>query len=92
MTEACEFQRSFLALKSSIAVILNIELDHTDCYHSEEELFAAFREFAGRAGARYRQCRRYPGAQPAHALSFGLFSGEIRASALKSSGERYSSR
>lgn len=90
VTEACEFQRSFLALKSSIAVILNIELDHTDCYHSEEELFAAFREFAGRAervivNADDIRARSLP-----HALSFGLFSGEIRASALKSSGERYS--
>ena len=90
VTEACEFQRSFFSLKSSIAVVLNIELDHTDCYHSEEELFAAFREFAGRAervivNADDIRARSLP-----HALSFGLFSGEIRASALKNSGERYS--
>lgn len=90
VTEACEFQRSFLHLKSSIAVILNIELDHTDCYPSEEALFEAYRAFAERAervvvNADDVRARTLP-----HALSFGLFSGDIRASLLKSEGERYS--
>lgn len=90
VTEACEFQRSFLSLKSSIAVVLNIELDHTDCYHSEEELFAAFREFAERADRVIANADDVRARSLPHALSFGLCSGEIRASALKSSGERYS--
>ena len=90
VTEACEFQRSFLHLKSSIAVILNIELDHTDCYSSEEELFEAYRTFAGQAeqvvvNADDVRARTLP-----HALSFGLSAGDIRASSLKSCGERYS--
>ena len=89
VTEACEFQRSFLSLKSGIAVVLNIELDHTDCYRSVEELFAAFSAFAGRAervivNADDVRARSLP-----HVLSFGLFSGDIRAAGLKSSGERY---
>ncbi len=88
VTEACEFQRSFLALKSSIAVILNIERDHTDCYPSEKVLFDAYRAFAQRAervivNADDMRARSVP-----HALSYGLLSGDIRAEGLQSCGER----
>lgn len=90
VTEACEFQRSFLSLKSSIAVVLNIELDHTDCYHSEEELFAAFREFAERADRVIVNADDVRARSLPHALSFGLCSGDLRASGIGSRGERYS--
>lgn len=89
VTEACEFQRSFLSLKSGIAVVLNIELDHTDCYRSVEELFAAFSAFAGRAESVIVNADDVRARSLPHALSFGLFSGDIRAAGLKSSGERY---
>lgn len=89
VTEACEFQRSFLSLNSGIAVVLNIELDHTDCYRSEEELFAAFCDFAGRAESVIVNADDVRARSLPHALSFGLFSGDIRAAGLKSSGERY---
>ena len=45
LTEACEFQRSFLSIKSEIAIILNTDLDHTDCYKDEDELFGAYTAF-----------------------------------------------
>jgi UDP-N-acetylmuramate--alanine ligase len=43
---ACEFDRSFLNLKPTIACILNIEQDHLDYYKDEDEIVEAFREFA----------------------------------------------
>lgn len=46
ITEACEFRRSFLSLYPDLAVILNIESDHPDCFHNEEELLFAFKRFA----------------------------------------------
>ena len=46
LTEACEFRRSFLRLKSEIAVVLNTDLDHTDCYRDHDDLLAAYRMFA----------------------------------------------
>lgn len=45
--EACEYKKQFLDRAPSpyISVITNIELDHTDFYHSQEEYNIAFSEF-----------------------------------------------
>lgn len=40
--EACEYTASFLHFHPTIALITNIELDHTDFYSSLEEVIAAF--------------------------------------------------
>lgn len=45
IVEADEFDRSFLALRPTIAVVTNIELEHTDCYANIEELQNAFIQF-----------------------------------------------
>ncbi len=89
LTEACEFQRSFLSLKSETAVILNTDLDHTDCYKNESEVFDAYRQFASQAqklvvNADDVRARTLP-----HDLSFGLYGGDIRAEKLNSVGEKY---
>lgn len=46
VAEACEYDRSFLNLKPTIACILNIEQDHLDYYKDEDEIVEAFRDFA----------------------------------------------
>ena len=46
IVEADEYDRSFLALKPTIAIITNIELEHTDCYKNIEDLKEAFIQFA----------------------------------------------
>lgn len=46
VTEACEYRRSFLALRPDVGVILNAELDHTDCYKDKFEVLAAFSAFS----------------------------------------------
>lgn len=45
LTEACEFSKSFLDLDVSVAVVLNIDNDHLDCYGSIENLTLAFKQF-----------------------------------------------
>ena len=45
MVEADEFDRSFLALKPTIAIITNIELEHMDCYKDLDDLQDAFIKF-----------------------------------------------
>lgn len=45
VTEACEYNRSFLHLTPDIGVILNIQYDHPDCYRSTEELTDAYARF-----------------------------------------------
>ncbi len=90
VTEACEFGRSFLSLDSEIGVILNTDLDHTDCYKDEDELFTAYVQFA-KNSQKVVVCdddlraRRIP-----HTSSFGLNGGDVRAEDLKCVGERYS--
>lgn len=49
LTEACEYQRSFLSLRPSVGVILNAEWDHPDCYESQTEYEQAFVDFAKNA-------------------------------------------
>ena len=51
--EACEYMDSFLDFNPTIAVILNIEMDHVDYFHSMEQIrrsFANFADITGRGG------------------------------------------
>lgn len=49
VVEADEYDRAFLSLKPTIAVVNNVEADHLECYGSIEALEHAFADFAGRA-------------------------------------------
>jgi len=46
VAEADEFDRSFLKMYPSLAVITNIEEDHLDCYSGIDDITAAFIQFA----------------------------------------------
>ncbi len=51
--EACEYMDSFLDFYPTVAVVLNIEMDHLDYFHSIEQLrtsFAGFMAMTGRQG------------------------------------------
>ena len=43
--EACEYKKSFLHMKPTEAVILNIEKEHIDCYPTLKDSLDAFKEF-----------------------------------------------
>lgn len=45
VAEACEYNRSFLHLQPTVAVVLNIDADHLDCYKDIEEIEATFGKF-----------------------------------------------
>ncbi len=45
IAEACEFRRSFLQMFPTIAVILNIDEDHLDCYKDIDDIEEAFKQF-----------------------------------------------
>ena len=47
--EACEYGRSFLKLHPDVLLLLNVELDHTDCYSSIGEISSAFAAAADNA-------------------------------------------
>ena len=48
VVEADEYDRSFLVLDPSIAIITNIEADHLDCYRDLDDIRAAFTQYAER--------------------------------------------
>lgn len=49
ITEACEYKKNFLYLQPAIAIILNTDADHLDCYGTVENLQNAYSKFAGSA-------------------------------------------
>jgi UDP-N-acetylmuramate--alanine ligase len=49
VVEADEYDRSFLALTPTVAVVTNIEADHLDIYGTVADIRAAFSEFVGSA-------------------------------------------
>ncbi len=47
VSEACEYNDSFLHFKSQVAVILNVEHDHVDYFKTFEQFKDSFRKFIG---------------------------------------------
>ena len=45
VVEADEFDRSFLALNPTIAIVTNLEMEHTDCYKDLNDIESAFLQF-----------------------------------------------
>ena len=45
LAEACEFNRSFLKLRPTMIVALNIDADHLDCYRDIDEIEETFGQF-----------------------------------------------
>ncbi len=48
--EACEYMDSFLDFSPTVAVILNIEMDHTDYFTSMEQIRTSYGAFAAKTG------------------------------------------
>lgn len=46
--EADEYDRMFLGLSPDVIIVTCLEHDHPDCYPTETDYFAAFKEFTGR--------------------------------------------
>ncbi len=45
IAEACEYNRSFLHMPPTIAVVLNIDADHLDCYRDIDEIEETFGQY-----------------------------------------------
>ena len=48
VVEADEFDRSFLSITPTIAIMTTLETDHLDCYRDLEDIKGAFIQFAGK--------------------------------------------
>ena len=91
VTEVCEYRGNIRKLRPTVAVVLNTDVDHLECYGSAEALFDAYAAYA-RAAPAAVVCGEDPVAAAVRpALTFGLTEGcDVRALRLRSSGGRYS--
>jgi len=62
VVEADEYDRAFLGLSPSVAVVTNIEHDHPDCYPTAVEFHAAFEAFGAQVQDLLITCADDPGA------------------------------
>ncbi len=84
VAESCEFNRSFLHMSPTIALLLNIEQDHMDTYGNMENLEKAFFDFLSLlpsngvviANAEDERSMRLLSRLPRRAVTFGLSSGD----------------
>ncbi len=49
--EACEYRDSFLEFHPSLAVVLNVRLDHTDYFSDEAAIISSFRKYISGSGS-----------------------------------------
>lgn len=92
LTEACEYKKNLLKVPSDIAILLNIDKDHMECYKDEQELIDSFRAYCQKASAAF-VC-----ADDEKCLSLGDFAtfgiknslSDYRAVQLRANGEKYS--
>lgn len=88
ITEACEYKKNFLLLKPDIAVILNSDADHLECYGNEADLRRAYLQFADSADVVITLYRDLP---VQYGLSFGFDkSADYHAKNIKCDGGLYS--
>lgn len=45
VTEACEYKKNLLKIKPNVAVVLNIDRDHMECYKNEDDLIECFKSY-----------------------------------------------
>ena len=93
VVEADEYDRSFLALTPTVAVVTNVEADHLDIYADLADIRTTFGTFIGRA--RYvvlcaddRGATTLPTPSTAEVIRYGISSGDarLRATELETSG------
>ena len=92
LTEACEYKKNILKIKTDVALLLNVDKDHLECYDGFVDLRDCFQSYCKNAKTAFvcaddENCKtlgNYP--------SFGVDSvlADYRATELRANGEKYS--
>ena len=83
--EACEYMDSFLDFYPSLAVILNLGMDHVDYFHSMDQIRRSFRAFAERTRGEGRVLCNADDGECLRALDG--FAGQVHSFALTAPAE-----
>ena len=83
IAEACEYRRAFLHLNPSLALVTNVELDHTDCYPTERDMYEAYLCFLRSSGTAILNIdcplsRRLAGEDGITAYTYGTGEADVR--------------
>ncbi len=92
VTEVCEYKRNLLKMSADVAVVLNVDRDHMECYQDEEDLTACFRQYCRQAKTAF-VCADDDGcARLGDFATFGVRNtcADYRAVDLRTGNERYS--
>jgi UDP-N-acetylmuramate--alanine ligase len=92
LTEACEYKKNLLKIPKRVAVVLNVDKDHMECYDGEKDLEGCFYQFCEQAETAFvcaddEKCKLWGGFQT---FSIQNPLADYRAIDLRSVGERYS--
>ena len=92
VTEACEYKKNLLKLTPEVAILLNIDKDHMECYDGEEDLVRSFQQYCQVAKAAFvcaddEKCKRL-----GDFSTFGIENilADYRAVDIRANGEKYS--
>ena len=91
VTEACEYKKNLLKLPKRVAVLLNIDKDHMECYNGERDLEECFYQYCAQAETAFvcgddEKCKAW-GQFQTFAIHNPL--ADYRAVDIRAVGERY---
>ncbi len=91
LTEACEYKKNLLKIRANVAILLNVDKDHMECYDSFDDLKDSFKQYCQNADTAFI-CADDP-----NCLSLGEFPcfgientlADYRATDIRTNGEKY---
>ena len=91
VTEACEYKKNLLRLHPDVAILLNIDKDHMECYQNEEDLVNCFRQYCDQAKTAFVCADDERSMRLGDFSTFGIDNllSDYRATELRSNGEKY---
>ncbi len=92
VTEACEYKKNLLKVRSDVALLLNIDEDHMECYDGERDLIDSFYRYCANAKTAFVCADDIRCAGLGDFPTFGIKSmlADYRAVDLRANEEKYS--
>lgn len=91
ITEACEYKKNFLNISPILSVLLNIDIDHLECFNGEKDLINTFALFCNKSKLSFVNADDKNSDLVTNKITFGINNKcNYRAIKIKSKNEKYS--